>query len=366
MIKIRCSKLPNFMTCANSVMNPDELTEVETENGAAETGTIIHALSEDVVRHGHCNLRHHQIRLKEIDGLERAIELLPKIERVWKLAAPVFVEPILEEYLEAEVAPGIFITGHIDIHEAFPKHAFILDWKTGRQRVEHYHQVMGYAFLVWEKMGRPDDYEFYLTVAYVEEAEHGLEKMPVITPADLAEWAFELAKQVKNLRYVTSEKCVHCPLANSCKAHRLKQESAVRVISGDAGGQIRHMENRADVINRLKIVEDAVKTFRAQLKADVQKNGPIDLGDGTQYQIEEKKQEAVDTPRALNVLGEHGLTADDVAKSLKISLPQIRKLVYSRAVKGDKAESVARLDEALVNAKALFQTTSSQLWRRKI
>jgi hypothetical protein len=224
---------------------------------------------------------------------------------------------------------------------------------------------MGYAFLVWEKMGRPETYEFYLTVAYVEEAEHGLEKMPMITPADLREWAIAVAEKLKDTRYVTSEKCVHCPLANSCPAHRQKQESAVRVISG-TGGQIRHMEDRADVINRLKIVEDAVKTFRAQLKAEVQKNGPIDLGDGTQYQIEEKRNEVVNTPRALNVLGEHGLDATDVADALKLSLPQIRKTVYSRAVKGDKAESVARLDAALVKAKALFQSTSSQLWRRKI
>jgi len=367
MKKIRCSKLPNFMTCANSVINPDGVLEVETENGAAETGTIIHTLAEDLVRHGRCELRHHQIRLAEIDGLDRAIELLPKIERIWNLAKPVFVSPRLEEYLEAEIAPGIIISGHIDLHEAFSDRAFVLDWKTGRQRVEHYHQIMGYAFLVWTKVGRPADYELYLTVAYVEDAEHGLEKMPVITPADLTEWAAGVAKHAEDLRYVTSEKCVHCPLADGCTAFRQKQESAVRVICGDdVGGQLRRLENRADVINRLKIVEDAVKTFRAQLKADVQAHGPIDLGDGTQYQIEEKRQEAVDTPKTLTTLAELGLTAEDVVSSVKISLPQVRKIVYNRAMKGDKAESVARLDAALINAKALFQTTTSQLWRRKI
>jgi hypothetical protein len=365
MPRIRCSKLPNMMTCANSVVNPDGLTEVETENGAAETGTIVHALAEDLVRHDHCDLKHHAIRLKEIDGLDRAVELLPKIERIWQLAKPVFIKPILEEYLEAEIAPGIFITGHIDINEAFETHAFILDWKTGRQRVEHYHQVMGYAFLVWVKMGRPDDYEFYITVAYVEDGVNGLEKMPVITPADLAEWALAVCDKLKDHRYVTSEKCVHCPLANTCVAHREKQESAVRVITG-TGGQLRTMEDRADVINRLKIVEDAVKTFRGSLKADVQANGPIDLGDGTHYVIEEKRQETLNAAQALTVLGDHGLTPSDVVAAAKLSLPNLRQVVYKRAVKGDKGESVTRLNDALIKAKALFQSTSSQMWRRKI
>jgi hypothetical protein len=352
------------MTCPNSVLNPDYLQEVETENGAAETGTIIHALAEDIVTKGHCELAHHEIRLKEIEGLERAIELLPKIERVWKLAKPVFIEPILEEYLEAKISTGITITGHIDIFEAFDTHAFILDWKTGRQRVDHYHQVMGYAYLVWAKMGYPLEYEFYMTVAYVEEGENGLEKMPMITPTDLQEWALTVQARLKRQQYVTSEKCVHCPLANECQAHRLKQESAVRVISG-TGGEIRHMPNRADTINRLKIVEDAVKNFRAQLKAEVQANGPLDLGDGTHYVIEEKQQESLDANRALKVLRDHGLTGDDIIGSMKLSLPYLRKIVYSRAITGDKAESVSRLDAALLKIRALVQYKTNQLWRRK-
>ncbi len=347
-------------------MNPDDLLEVERYNPAAECGTIIHALAEDIVTKGHCELRHHEIRLKEIDGLDRAIELLPKIERVWNLAKPSFIKPILEEYLEAEIAPGIIITGHIDINEAFDTHAFILDWKSGRQRVDHYHQVMAYAFLVWEKMGRPEDYEFYLTVAYVEDAEYGLEAMPVITPQDLAEWAQTVVDKLKDLRYVTSEKCVHCVLANSCEAHAQKKANAVAVIAGTAASDLRVHDDRADIINKLKIVEDAVKTFRSDLKAEVAANGPMDLGDGTQYQIEEKQIEVLDSRRARPIFTEHGLTPTEVSRATKYSLPQIRKTLYSRAVKGDKAQSVERMDEALREAKALFSSTSSQLWRRAI
>jgi hypothetical protein len=364
MLKIRCSKLPNAMTCTNSVLNPDDITEVETENAAAETGTLVHLLSEDVVNLGTCNLRHHAIRLKEIDGLDRAIELLPKIEKIWALARGSFVKPVLEEYLEAKISPGITITGHIDIYEAFDRYALILDWKTGRQRVEHYHQVMAYAFLVWHKKGRPADYDFFLTVAYVEDGIHGLERMPLITASDLVEWAEAVTTKLGDSRYVTSEKCVHCPISGGCEAYRAKQESAVRVITG-TGSQIRHMEGRADIINRLKIVEDAVKTFRAQLKAEVQANGPIDLGDGTQYQIEEKKIEVLKAEKALNLLGDHGVKPSDVAKLMSLSLPQLRKVVFNQAVKGDKAASVDRLNEALTNARALFSATSSQLWRRK-
>jgi hypothetical protein len=354
------------MSCGASVLNPDDLVEVERENGAAETGTIIHALAEDIVAKGGTELRHHEVRLRELDGgFERAIELLPKIERVWRVAQPSFIEPVLEAYFESDLGSGITITGHIDIHEAFVDHALVLDWKTGRQRVEHYHQVMGYAFLVWDSMGRPEDYVIYPTVVYVEDGEQGIEKIKGVTPSDLEEWAAQVVAKAKDTRYVTSEKCVHCPLANSCPAHAQKRATAVSVISGGAGSDLRQMEDRAEVINKLKIVEDAVKQFKADLKADVKANGPIDLGDGTEYRIEEKPYESLNAAKALPSLGEHGLTSQEVLKATKFSLPQLRKAVYNRAVKGDKSVAVDRLNEDLVAKKALFQSTTSQMWRRK-
>lgn len=367
MIKLRCSKLPNFMTCANSVLNPDKLQEVETENAAAETGTIIHALAEDLVKTGCCDLRHHQIRLAEIDGLERAHELLPRIEGIWKLAHPLFKEPILEEYLEARVGRGLYITGHIDLHEAFEKHALILDWKTGRQRVDHYHQVMGYAFLVWDKLKRPRDYELFVTVAYVEDGVRGLERMPAIRPADLEEWAAAVYAKAKDKRYVTSMKCVHCPLANTCSAHQEKQLSAVRVIKGTPGTTLRQSEAPADIVNQLKIIEDAVAQFKAGIREDVKKNGPIDLGDGTHYVLEPRANESLDTKKALEAtdLPAFGLTPDDMTVAAKLSLPTLRKIVFSRAAKGDKSNAVDRLNEALLASQALRVTQSEQLWRRK-
>ena len=363
-IKARCSKLPLIMSCSNAELNPDDLLAVETEFDAAETGTLIHRLAEAYITDGSDDIDHYADRLRMLDGYERAQELFPNIQRVWALAQKAFQEPELEAYYKAVLAETathrFMITGHIDVSEIFDGVAYILDWKTGRVRDDHYHQMAGYAYLVWTEAGCEDDYVIHCTVCYADDG--SLYKYS-FTGKQLREWAKDVVDQLSRPRYVYNKRCVYCPLSTKCEAYQSKVTTAVATVTGaDAATMLRDMsdEDRADALQKLKIVENAAKSFRTALKDDVKANGPMDTGDGREFVIKTTKTRKLNTAKALPVLQEH-LTDAEVFDCASLSVAKAEACVKKRAAKGTKVAAAAALGKGLRDAGAVFYTEQSRL-----
>lgn len=374
MTKIRCSSLPLFMSCSNSVTNPDYLLSVEQEFEAAETGTLIHRLAEAYIKEGVDNVDHYADRLRMLDGYDRAHELFPNIQRVWKLARGTFKEPKIERYLESPIGMGpnedVVITGHIDVSEIGEDAAYVLDWKTGRVRDDHYHQMAGYAYLVYaarcaSALGPVNDYVVYCTVCY---ADDGSFYKYSFTADQLNEWGDDVVAQVENQRYVYNKRCVYCPLSTTCEAYQAKARTAVATIMGEtAVSLLRDMPNkdRAEVLQKLKIVETAVKNFRSELKADVKVNGPLPTGDGREYVIKRTRNRHLNTSKALTVLNNH-LTDAEIFDCTSIGLAKAEASVKKRADKGMKTAAAQALNDDLHKAGAVFYTEVDRMETRKI
>jgi len=367
-MKIRCSTLPLFMSCANTVLNPDILMRIEKEFEAAEVGTLIHRLAEDYILTGEADPNKYKERLTELDGLDRAFELMPHIKHVWDRTAQVIDEPAVEQYLEARInpddhAPGaeIIITGHIDVNQIKGDTAYILDWKTGRVRDDHYHQVAGYAYLIW--YNNPGLTTVHATVCYAEDG--GLYRY-TFTSEQLIEWARDVTEQASNQRYVVNRRCVNCPLSRDCEAFGKYRSTAVATVTNTSAPSLRDMseEDRAAAIIKLKVVEDAVKDFRAMIKDDVRANGPMDTGDGREFKIVTSSTRKLNTGRALDPLEQH-VTPKELLDASTISLPQLEKAVSKRADKGNKAQAIADMVADLDTAKAIFTVKSERLECRK-
>lgn len=367
MITIRSSKLPLFMSCPNSVLNPDELLEVEQEFEAAETGTLIHRLAEDYVLEGNDDIDFYADRLRMLDGYDRAHELFPNIKKTWGLASEVFEEPKLEQYLQADLSSDLRITGHIDVSEAFDDVAYVLDWKTGRVRDDHYHQMSGYAYLIWRDRfeGEPRcerhlEYVVHCTVCYCDDG--SLYKYS-FTGKQLHDWANDVLAQAQNTRYVYNKRCVYCPLATKCEGYKAKVTAAVGTVTAtEAVDLLRDMsdDERADALQKLKIVENAVRSFRSALKDDVRANGPMPTGDGREYVIKKQTKRELNPARALPILNEH-LTSKEVYDATSISLPKAVAAVKKRADCGLKTEAAEHLVTDLTRAKAIFTHSVERL-----
>jgi hypothetical protein len=369
---VRSSKLPLFMSCPNSVLNPDGLLEVEREFEAAETGTLIHRLAEAYIQEGSDDIDFYADRLRMLDGYDRAHDLFPNIQRVWKMASKVFDQPQLEAYLEADIARDFRITGHIDVSEAFEDCAYVLDWKTGRVRDDHYHQMAGYAYLVWKNQfpaplthsDKDLEYVVHCTVCYCDDG--SLYKYS-FTGHQLVAWAIDVHNQAQRARYVYNKRCVYCPQNTECEGYKAKVTTAVATVTAtDAVEKLRDMsdEDRADALQKLKIVESAVKEFRTAIKDDVRANGPMDTGDGREYVIKKTNKRNLNVAKALPVLNNH-LTPEELYDVCTVSITGAENAVKRRAERGDKQKAADHLVTDLKRAKAIFTTSQERLEVRK-
>lgn len=390
MKRVRCSTLPLFMACTHSVLNPEGFPEVRPYNDAAELGTGVHGVMERLLLHGEVNAE--QLYLEFPDERKRIDQLITNIIEIWESASKVMKKPVVEEYLEAEIAPGLTLTGHIDVHSVdHPGKqgtvtAYVLDYKTGRVHDEHYHQLMGYAYLVWDKLGRPDGYQCYMSAAYAEDKSIH----PYYAHAeDLKLWAERVAKRVTDPAehlYSPSRKCAYCPLLGSCKAANEFVAGAARVITqghiSQTGLADMTPEQIEEVDSARKVLSTAIDRWRMGIRNYVERhNSPLPLGSSHQYELVERPMGTkVDTAKAIPVLVEFGLFDRQLAKELKrkekagelltdglqVTLTQVTKAYADRAARGRKTEAKRELIQALRDAGALEEITVRRLERRPI
>jgi hypothetical protein len=198
--------MPLFMTCAPAVLNPDNIPAVEQEWEASLSGTLGHALAESVVKNGTFDLEAAKKQMPE-EEYARTERLFNNFLDIWREAGAYMKNPVTEWEFRVELS-HVTLTGHIDIHSVEKRRAFVMDYKTGRQHENHYHQMAAYAYGVWEAAGQADDYTVYVTAVYLEDK---TVQPYTFTAETLRAWEALVATQVQNLRYVAGRKCATCP-----------------------------------------------------------------------------------------------------------------------------------------------------------
>lgn len=364
--EVRASSLPLFMTCANAVLNPDKLTVVDQDNEAAIAGTHVHALAEAFVKTGTYDLEALRSRVSE-DDFKRIGKLFSNFIAVWKNASKAMKNPQTELGLRAETE-RLVLTGHIDLVEIGPDKAFVLDYKTGRQHDDHYEQVAGYAFLVWDHAGRKDDYHVSASVVYLEDLSvHAYE----FTDVTLKEWADKLDEQADNPRYVVGRKCAGCHLSGSCPAHLAYVRGAIQALTDKPLPKAitwdkMKPEERGRLIDRYYVIERLIARAKDGLRDSVREKGRLDIGGNKEMRMVSDTTRFLDTRRALPVLTKH-LPEGIVQKHMKLSLDGLLSAASDEAPKGGKVKARDKLEAAL-NAKRAIITYTGQpkMWRKPV
>lgn len=361
--QLRCSSLPLFFACNPAVLNPDKLRPVESENEAAYAGTEVHALTEAYAKTGNFDLSRLKAKLSPED-YDRAGKLMRNFTEVYDEIKRYMPNPDTEVYLEAD-AGRVVLTGHLDLLQINEKDAYLVDYKTGRQHENHYHQMAGYAFMVWQKAGSPVKFTVYATAVYLEDK--------TVTPyaftyADLVQWRVELEAQVNRPLYTAGRKCAGCKLNGSCKAYREWAGGAVAVFDegftvGSKVWESFTPEERGEILDRVYVVEKAAERVKLSLRNYVKAHGPVDVGDGKEYTLVEETSEFLDAPKARKVLA-RVLPLPVLNKISRINLDEALTAYQGRAAKGTKMAARQRLYAALDKAGAIIRSKGSRMWRR--
>lgn len=363
---IRSSSLPMFMSCSNATLNPHGLPRVETENEVAFSGTLVHGVCENLVKTGELTLPALKARLSEAD-YDRASMQVSNFLKVWNEAKHYMMNPETEYGFSVELSHAV-ITGHIDLHHTDPLRAFILDYKTGRQHEEHYHQMAAYAYGVWDKVGRPANYTVYVSVIYLEDnAVHPYE----FTASDLVAWEQEIAVQVMQPRYTVGRKCAFCTLQDGCPAYRMYATNAIRSLvqlheseySDPPAWADLDPEQRGEIIDRMYVVDKALDRVRLSLRNHVKSKGAVDIGDGKEYALVEQEERQINLPKALKIL-ENRIGSGQIVSNARLALDTVLAAYAGKAAKGRKTQAKKELFAELDAAGAIVRSTTTKMWRR--
>lgn len=355
---LRCSSLPLFFSCTQALLNTEKLTPVRVENGLENLGTYIHEAIQRAVETGEINLS--KIERMMPGEAERAHALFNNGIKVVQQAKLDMENPQFEAEVKFETEKYL-VTGHVDILDMQPTRAFVVDFKTGRTRDDHYHQMAGYAVGAWTLAGRPDNYTVHIAYVYLEDGE----STPfALTADDMRDWLRELDS--KGTQFTVNRRCVYCPLHDSCKTFRTYVKGAVSFLTDTASvpESLAEMDGttRSKLATVMKVASDSVDRIRSYIKNEAIKSGggDMDLGNGNKFTLVRSKRNMLLTQKALPILAKY-VTAKDIAKASTLSLSSLLTAASMRAKGPMRAILREELAKALEKGGAILTTEQVQL-----
>jgi len=362
------------MTCAPSVLNPEGWTEVNQYVEPAAMGTALHEFCQRIVETGEYDLS--EINAKFPDDAPRARMIVSNFFTVWNEAKNTITKPVCELHREVLLtetdALTVVLSGHIDLCQIDPDSAFILDYKTGRSHENHYDQIAGYAFLLWDYVGRPSAYSVQAAVVYLED---NTVQNYVFTAPQLQKWRDDVVTKVSDRQYVISRKCGYCRIAASCTAHKTDRAYTMSLLEGPEaqGGKVAWTqftpEERGVLLDRLYVVKKGLERTEISLKSAMQGtiSGPaverMDIGNGMVYERVKTVRRRVHGTKALTVLRRR-YDSSIIDGLVEFDLDALLDTAAKYAARGKKAEARQKLLEQLVEAGGVTLETQDRFQRR--
>jgi len=373
MTTLRVSSLDALHACGPSVLG--EGTRVGgSADEQPEVGNLVHAALAQHVEGQEFDIHEAAVRAELSDGdEEEALELYQTGERAWAEKREAFVDPATErlaEYaLRADDGTDWTLAGTMDVVSPTGANAAVfLDWKTGRLDTGHQHQGYGYAWLIWNVLGRPAECRVTGMFAYLR---YRYVRTVVYDVPALEAWEHNLVHNVLPGRatYHPGSQCRWCGLRHDCPAKRQVMQgivdemvvspqtkadpsyqgyleraaqqaqaiSAANPTSPDLGRLV------ADLLFRMRLMrvlaDDTEQLVRGWLGAA----GSIVLPGGTALALLPQERRSIIVDKALPILRTR-LRPEQIEACSTLSLTKIKKAVVAKVQRGEKG----KLAEALV------------------
>jgi hypothetical protein len=337
---------------------------------APEVGNLVHAALAQHVE-GHEFVIAEAAARAELDPAEEeeALELYQAGERVWAERREAFVEPATERFasfpIRADDGSEWVIDGTMDVVSPTGANAAVFnDWKTGRLDTGHRHQGHGYAWLIWNVLGRPAEVRItgmfsYLRYRYV--------RTVVYDAPALEAWEHNLVHNVLPGRatFHPGSQCRWCGLRHTCPAKQAVMQGIVAemILPANLGGaadptyqsylerasqqaQGLTRENRdapelgrlvADLLFRLRLMRVLADDTEALVRGWVATVGHIGLPGGTALALLPQERRSIVVEKALPIL-KRRLKQEQIEACSTLSLTKVKKFVAAKVQRGEKGK----------------------------
>ena len=369
---LRCSSLPRILSCPAAAVPP--AIAFVGDNPAARLGTVVHSAMAAYVQGATFDLE--SICAANRTALDDARPCVAMAIQLWK-AYEGALDVLSAEVPLSGVLGGMEVRGTADIvcgvRSEDPRETIIVpDWKTAPEGKRDYRdQELGYLCLALQNLGQ---WGMKLPVKCKIATFWVRDRVALIEDVD---WAEVEQYHTRVARSTTSpdafnptpENCEFCPRREECPARlALVRRMTEELCEGAEKFGALAPADLAALYPRIQMVERICKQYREVLR-DALASGPLPVGDGKELRLEPKTCRVVALEDASRVLQGHAGEGVEwwrwALPALSVSLPELKKLVSSQAVRGEKKGAVESFIQELRDAGALRETVTRVTALRK-
>lgn len=354
-ISLRASATPLAMVCAASVRT--EGMRVDETHSAANVGTAAHEALQSLAETGSIDWDAIPAIAERHGVPETDVRILcAQAWKLWPFLAESFTDALTEVELSAELAPGVWLTGHMDLLSISGRVARGADWKTGRKDSDYAAQMRSYGALVL--LENPELAEVTITVIWVRDEE--IENY-TMTRADADAWVARLLASIVSWDgvYHPGSHCQYCPRSHDCAAANAMGRRDVALFADKSTVALAEAElalmKPADIVElhrKADLVANYADRVLKAVKAHVEAHGPV-TANGVVLSIATEDRRELDPLKAWPLLEQLNFTDEDFASCVKLSISKVEKTVAQKAGKGKGAAAVRVLGLALKDAEAV-------------
>lgn len=148
-MNLRCSSLPLAFQCPGSVRTESGEILIKIANEGGPLGSAVHeVMAALVLSHNGDGPDVRAMAMKHGVDADDLARLVAYGLHAWRALAQYYPDPSIEQEM-SYVTPAFALSGHIDLHAAWEEWANFLDWKSGYKQPDYFHQLMGYACLLF-------------------------------------------------------------------------------------------------------------------------------------------------------------------------------------------------------------------------
>lgn len=351
---LRASSLPLAFLCPASVRPP--ALRIVQSNNAADLGTAVHEALRSLAETGRVDWDAlPAIAERHGVGVDEMRFLCGKAAKLWPDLKDSFPRALTELELSAEIAPGVVLSGHVDLLSVSGRVARAADWKSGYRDSDYSEQMRAYGALVL--LDDTTLVEVTITVIWLRAGE--IENY-TMTRTDAEAWVRRLLERVVGWdgAFFPGNHCHLCPRSHECAAgHALIRRDVAAIADEElvvrAENELERMPapEVVAVLQKADAVARYAERVRQAIKKHVERHGDI-IANGLRLTIDTETRRSIDVLKAWPVLDKH-LSDEDLAECITVSISKAEKVVATRAGRGKGAAAVRALNGELDAAGAV-------------
>jgi len=352
MKKHSCSRVPAFIDCASSELDPQFL--IDSKNQPATDGTACHEACAVMVSGKEPALdliaRRHDVEEKTLDVL------YCYAKRVWSekleaLCPNARAEVRLESDLVRGIADVLFMDGETMV---------IIDWKSGWVRLHVMTQLAAYAHAAVAEYGMPKSGVVTMIPVWLRFQEFDVRN---ISSDDLKAFEDAIHSQRKGIGKIWNpcDRCGYCRMRYECKARESYARSAISSLTEIGAGQLVTGQDLGRLYERSKELEKLLIDYKSALKIAIEADGEIARDDGSKLILDNRKRETISPREAWPIARKHGVPHDALPDLVTMSKTKLLDAVAETAGKGKGAAAKRALLKDLQGADAIKTTISKTI-----